>query len=336
MNTVALSPYHLTTREVPAMAALLLAGRVCTFLPVPVEGETREAVVGAFNHAPRYRRLLNNWLLLAPLFNAGVITTLSGGDDPGTSARAAASRLNDEGRWNKLRPFSRQGLFTDTEQYLDAVSADLLKGGPDPGIALPVWAGLDAFAAEHGIPVFRAGHAAAAAGGSPGSGGRASESGGSLAQQVESRLGEPLFSVGVPILKQAGARAVLAARAALGSQLRTLRDAFDAAMLNPSASTGLAARRAGADYAKAFKHALGDKLNRDDEGGRRLVPGFVSITARRLPVDAALISSLAAINRASGGTAVVATATQSRAGSVSSVTGPLITLTVTPLDVEPL
>lgn len=330
MNTAALSPYHLTTREAPAMAALLLAGRVCTLLPVPLEGETREAVGDALNHAPRYRRLLNNWLLLAPLFNAGVITTLAEGEDPGERVRTAAARIGAEEPWDPLRQFSRQELFTDAEQYLDAFSADLLKGGPDPGIALPACAGLDAFAAEHGLPVFRAGHAGAAQASS--NRGAPSAGGGSLAQQVESRLGEQLFSVGVPILKQAGARAILSARTALRPQLAALRDAIDAATLNSSAAAGLAVRRAGTDFTKAFKTALGDKLNRDDEGGRRLVPGFVSLTARRVPVDAALISSVAAFNRASGG--VSRGGTTNRAATENA--GPLITLTVTPLDVEPL
>lgn len=334
MNAVALSPYHLTTREAPAMTALLLAGRVCTLLPVPLQGETREAVEEALEHAPRYRRLLNNWLLLAPLFDAGVITTVAETEDPISRVRAAADRIGTEAPWDPLRPFAKRELFTDAELYLDAFAADLLKGGPDPGIALPACAGLDAFAVEHGLPVFRAGHACAAAG--PKAGTVITGGGGSLAQQVEARLGEQIFSVGVPILKQAGARAIVSARAALRPQLTDLRDAVEAATLNTSAATAQSARRAAAAYGVAFKKVLADKLNRDDEGGRRLIPAFVSITARRLSPDAALISSVAAFNRASGASGVGASRPVHTHGSSTGADGSLVTLTVTLLDVEPL
>lgn len=325
MNAAALSPYHLTTREAPAMAALLLAGRVYTLLPVPLEGESIEALRAALEHAPRYRRLLNNWLLLAPLFDAGVISTLCDGEDPRAQVEHAAARIGAEDQWDALRQFSHAELFSDAEQYLDAFSADLLKGGPDPGIALPSCAGLDAFAVEHGLSVFRSGPPATPASAATGSG--------SLAQQVEARLGEQIFTVGLPILKQASARAILAARIALRPQLTALRDAADAATLNPSAASAQGVRRAGSAYAAAFKATLGAKLNRDDEGGRRLVPGFVSLAARRVPLDAALISSIAAFNRASGSGGG---AGSHRAGGAPATSTSLITLTVTPLDVEPL
>ncbi|HZW07836.1 MAG TPA: hypothetical protein VFF65_12000, partial [Phycisphaerales bacterium] len=76
---------------------------------------------------------------------------------------------------------------------------------------------------------------------------------------------------------------------------------------------------------------MAGKLNKDDEGGRRLTSAFVSLAARRLSPDATLISSVAAFNRASGEPA--------RAPAVPPAGAPggsLITLTVTVLDVEPL
>lgn len=337
MNTVALSPYHLTTREAPAMAALLLAGRVCTVLPVPLQGETKESIREAMNHSPRYRRLLANWLALAPLFDAGIITTLATNDDPITRVRAAADRISSEEPWDPIRVFARRELFSDADHYLDAFSADLLKGGPDPGIALPVCAGLDAFAVDHGIPVVRAGHAAMVTGRPAG---QQAGSGGSLAQQAEARLGEQLFSVGLPILKQAGARALASARSALRPQLTDLRDAVEAGSLSPSAAGATGIRRAGAAYSAAFKRTFEGKLNRDDEGGRRLLPAFVSLTARRLSPDAALISSVAAFHRASGAAPGAKTGSPgARVGGAAAkmdAGGSLITLTVSVLDVEPL
>ncbi|MBY0309117.1 MAG: hypothetical protein K2Q09_10285 [Phycisphaerales bacterium] len=320
----------MTTREAPAMAALLLAGRVYTMMPVPLQGETIESLRLSLEHAPRYRRLLNNWLLLAPLFDAGVIATLCAGDDPAPNIQHAAARIGAEGQWEPLRQFAHGDVFTDPEQYLDTLAADLLKGGPDPGIALPACAGFDAFASGHDLPVIRAGHAGTGVPSRTGAYGAATGAvaGGSLAQQVESRLGEPLFTVGLPILKQAGARSLVQARLALKSELSALREAIDAGTLNPNTSSSQAVRRAGAVFAAAFKRELGPRLNRDDEGGRRLTPGFVSLAVRRVPLDAALISSVAAYNRASGASH------PGRAASVGG--GSLVTLTVAPLDVEPL
>jgi hypothetical protein len=329
VNAAVLSPYHLTTREMTAMAALLLAGRVYTMMPVPLQGETVDAVREAIDHAPRYRRLLNNWLLLAPLFNAGVISTLCTGEDPAADVRRAAERIGHEQAWEPLRQFAHGDLFDDADHYLDTLSADLLKGGPDPGVALPACAGLDAFAAQHDLPVFRTGHTAA-----NGVRGGAGGGSGSLAQQVEARLGEPLFSVGLPVLKQAGARAIASARAVLKTELTALRDAVDAATLHPGAVSAQAVRRAGSAYSTAFKRELGAKLNRDDEGGRRLMPGFVSLSARRVPLDAALISSIAAFNRASSSVATAVVPPASKLGTAHG--GTLITLTVAALDVEPL
>ena len=46
------SPYHLTTREAPALAALLFADRVVTIRPTPLGGESRSEVCRAMDLAP--------------------------------------------------------------------------------------------------------------------------------------------------------------------------------------------------------------------------------------------------------------------------------------------
>jgi hypothetical protein len=55
------SPYHLTTREPAAMAALLLARQVVTLLPTPLEGagSSREAMAAA-RCVPTYRALVES------------------------------------------------------------------------------------------------------------------------------------------------------------------------------------------------------------------------------------------------------------------------------------
>ena len=74
---VAVSPYHLTTREPPAMAALLLAGAVITMVPAPPSARRgltvdRDAARGAAGEAPGYADLLESWRWAAELFRERV------------------------------------------------------------------------------------------------------------------------------------------------------------------------------------------------------------------------------------------------------------------------
>src|SRR5262249_36163747 len=96
---LAVSPYHLCTREVPAMAALTFGSSVVTLLPKPSGGSSREAVREAAQRAPHYLRLMESWRWSGPAWEAGVISGLTDGEDcadelPGVyeSIRAATGR----------------------------------------------------------------------------------------------------------------------------------------------------------------------------------------------------------------------------------------------------
>lgn len=301
---VALSPYHLTTREPCAMAALLLADRVVTILPTPAPspeegaGESREALARAVAHSPRYHRVLNAWLDLAPLFGQGLIESLHNREDPVADARAAASRIDADRRFTPLRSFVYDDELTSTDDALDAFCADLLKGGPDPGLTLPTVAGLDAFASRHALIVMRAGPA-------PLRGGQGVNAG-SLAQQAEARLGRTLLTFGLPILTQASPRTLLNARDALRPELVTLRKVIDQACASPAsgaapAALAASARAAATAFAKAFRVHIGPKVDRDDDARKRITEAFVSVQLRQVPVDAALIAALAAVGAVDSG-----------------------------------
>lgn len=74
MNVV-VSPYHLTTREAPAMASLLLAERVVTLLPASLESDSVHAAKRAAERSPWYTRFMETWGWTAPLWDEGVISS---------------------------------------------------------------------------------------------------------------------------------------------------------------------------------------------------------------------------------------------------------------------
>ncbi len=164
-------------------------------------------------------------------------------------------------------------LFADDATYLEAFAADILKGGPDPGITVPVSAGLDRFAARHALLVARA-HPT------------------SVAQQAESRLLRDRRTITLPALVQADAMRLLHARDVLAGPLALLRKALSA-QANPD-QRQLA--EAAAAYASAFKELRDDIFADAEEDDVRAVEGTLALTIGWLPSDAVLRSSLAAMD----------------------------------------
>ncbi len=369
---LAASPYHLTTRELPVMVGALLAERLITILPVPgwsglnatasaVRGDDESApasdgppnagptatdpngrallpdqVRGALRACPRYLRVLERWRWSAPMWVEGVVaSTLRGLDAADELASVCAGIRHDE-RWRTLRGYLHTELFASERDFLEGVSADLLKGGPDPGISLPLSASLDRFASRHGLGVLRQGSslggarrsgdgagprgrdsasgglfgvgagdgAASGAGGASSSGG-----GGSVAQRAEEQLGTTILSLGMPVFFSASGRLLLEAREALEPELAALRAVLSAA-LSPDAQRAnggaSAARFAGEvrararAYADAFQGFASDVVDHDDDLGERVRAGYVRVTCRRLPVEAVLMSSCAAVRQVQG------------------------------------
>ncbi|MCC6659672.1 MAG: hypothetical protein IT437_02175 [Phycisphaerales bacterium] len=277
---VVVSPYHLTTREPPAMAALLLADRIVTLLPEPGRdegaGPDRRALAElSARVAPGYLRLLRSWEWLVPLWREGVLCGSIDGDDPGTDVTDACRRIAADDRYAELRPLMRPDSCDEPAGQLHAVAADLLKGGPDPAFSVPISAALDRFAVRHGACVARA-------------------SAVSIAQRAEERLGRPLVSIGLPVLLRASGDRLLEAREALVPPLMQLRAVLDGHMEDVSR-----VRAAAREYARAFEAAREELTEPDGDEGRTMA-GTVMIAWRRLPVDAVLESSAAAYRSATG------------------------------------
>ncbi len=279
----ALSPYHLATREPPAMAALVLGTRSVTLMPHPASGTSRESVMLAVRRSPRYLRLMEAWRWSVPLWRSGVISTGAGGEQAGEGLAGVYGDIRNDPALSELRPLTRaaEALSDDRpEAFLDALSADLLRGGPDPGLCIPLNAALERFSGRHGLIVVRGAAA-------------------SVAQRAEARLGVRVFTFGLPMLVQADAHRLLLLRNDLETPLRAVRAAVARSFAAGSADPKLA--QAVSRYTERFGawaergHARGD-----DDSGQRVVTAFVGVTGMLMPADAVLRSSRAAVKSVGG------------------------------------
>lgn len=279
---IIISPYHLTTREVPAMASLLLADQAVTMVPAPLTEFGPADLHRAVERSPRFLRFMESWAWTLPLWRAGVVASAVDGGDATPDVHHAWSLIDTDDDLAPLRPLMRRTLFDDDREYLDALAGDLLKGGPDPGICVPMAAGLDRFAVRHGFIVARAESV-------------------SVAQKAEARLGRAVFAFAVPVFIRGGAERILRARQTLAGPLDQLRKAIGSAA---GASVELtdgpldkrrtdALQTAAGTYADAFDRQREELSSPDDE--ERAVVSFVSVSAVLLPGDAVLRSSLSAV-----------------------------------------
>ncbi|MFT5424421.1 MAG: hypothetical protein ACI89L_002216 [Phycisphaerales bacterium] len=276
---LALSPYHLTTREPAAMAAIQLAERLVTLIPTPAAMGDPVAVQAAAEHVPRFVELIETWRWSSPLWDAGLIASGFEGDDARADVSEVYSEIQtDPGLADLCAMLPTRGPGTD-EAQLDAIARDLLRAGPDPTISIPVAAGLDRFGARHGLIAVRA-------------------SGHSMAQRAEASLSTSRFRCAIPVLTQASAPRLLELRAALLPELEELRAAIRAVMIEECTDE---VRQAAAAYTDAFEREREDLLRTEDDDTKPKVRcEMVVIEGVELPLDAVLRSSVTAARRARG------------------------------------
>jgi hypothetical protein len=219
----------------------------------------------------RYARLVETWRWTEPLWREGLLDSSYQGDDAAGDVRAAWDRLTLDDRYAPLRHFVRHTFSEGGADLIEAAATDVLKGGPDPSICVPILAGLDRFAARHHLIVARAEPA-------------------SVAQKAEADLIEPFARIVIPLLTQASAEAILEARAELNAELENLRLALARLIsLDPDAASDL--RRAALAYESAFSRVYPLLEAGRDRDEVSLRAGPVSLAVGTLPADAVLRSS---------------------------------------------
>ncbi len=308
-----LSPYFLATREAPAMAALMLGSSVATLLPRPRSGESRESVRRAVDQAPKFLRLLDSWSWSGPLWRIGAVKPGVGEARCEAELEAVYAKIEDDPSLLPLRRIVRHAeaarrkerLVSDeadsaSNGYLELLCADLLKGGGDPAVSVPVVNALDRFCAEHGLISVRGDTE-------------------SVMHRIESALARKAFTFGVPVLSLASGSIVARMRAELSAELETLRagiavafeiraeSAADAQIEGVGARAAdrdrerqASLRRAALAFGGAFEAWSKSVVGRDDEFGERVAAGYISVTGVVLPVDAAIRSGRAAAKLSSG------------------------------------
>lgn len=260
------------------MASLLLADRVVTLRPV---GASAGAAKDASRSSISYRELMRSWAWSEALWRAGLLTADVEGETAVQDVRQVHERIADDVRFSPLRSFLRDDLLEHERTYLDALAADVVKGGPDPGISVPIVAGLDRFASRHDLTCARA-HPT------------------SVAEKSEWALGTDRIAVGLPIFVQADADRLLHAREVLADVLGPLRSALVALASDlPSGvqrNTQQEVLNVAAEaYSLAFDRRRDSLFSEASNDEVRAIEGPVTVSFFRLPADAALTAGLNAL-----------------------------------------
>lgn len=274
-----LSPYHVSTREAPAMLALTLGSSVTTLLPEPVAGPGRDAFADAAERSPRLVRLLESWRWCGPLWTAGIISGSADKESAWSRVGALYERIAADRAVAPLRGLtgSIERLKREDEyKALDALVGDILKGGPDPGVNVPFTAALDEFAGDHNLTAVRGAML-------------------SVAQRAEAVMARRVCSFSMPILLRAGGGRLLMLRNELESSLNAIRAAVAHAFGAAEASSALTISEAARAYAREFTAWAEEGARGDDENDQRITWGYVGVACVTLPRDAALRSALAVV-----------------------------------------
>lgn len=251
------------------MVALLVARRVVTLVPAPPGAGSRADLERAALRVPKYLELVDRLSWAKALFAGEVASTHVGGEDALEDVRGMWGRIEREEDWTPLRAWMKWSLVEEPEPFLEALCTDMLRGGPDPGISVPVAAGADQYAGRFGLMVARS-HPK------------------SLAQRAEGAFARTIVSWSMPAILQGDADRIMHAREMLGQELDALRVAVESV----AAGHGQVADVRGAARAIGEKFAAceGDLLmDADDEV--RPVAGAVTLSVVAMPRDVALRSS---------------------------------------------
>lgn len=268
-----LGPYDLVSPSAASAVALTLGAEECgviTLAPAPLEGAGSAAVRLASDNAPRFLQLLDSWRWTAPLWRSGLLCADCDGESPLEEIRLACARIGADPQAAPLRALGGAGLFSDPDTYLETLSRDLLRGGGDPSVSIPLLAGIERFAARHGLPLVRL-------------------AGSSIAARLDKRSALTLARFTVPSIVGAAPVAYLETRRLLSTPLGALRSALQALIaLTPTEAATHAPRLTErcAVYADAFSASARRVLDASAHAGEPARLAEIAVTVSLAPAGA--------------------------------------------------
>ncbi len=299
-----LSPYEISARSPAAMFALLVAdpeGGAVTFLPKPLEGDGSEQIAVALRDVPRFGQFMESWRWTQPLWHAGVLSRQHRGESPLEDIRLLSRRVAESPELAPLRSIIGRDVFDTPVTFLDSVSRDLMRGGADPAVCVPMNAGIEQFAARLGLPLVRSAPESASA----------------------DRIARPgLVRFTASVLLGAPGETLLSVRESLVNELADFRHALSSCLAGASHVTNEALTIAARSLNEAFRRSLPQWMSGEVGELGRVKPALVLVTARPLGVDAALGAALDALLRvrvANGSSRAQESALAPRSGLILSV-----------------
>lgn len=202
-----ISPYDVSARSAAAVSACWLGERVVTLLPGPVGDLPREPGALARAGSPAFSRLTESWEWSSALWRAGVLTPGMDGETVSETVRSTARSIGGDASSGKLGPLMQRAQSASDAAWFDSVCRDLILGGFNPAVSVPLSSAVERFAAGHGLTLMRV----------PAT---------SLAGKLEAAGGRVVFRVSLMTVLEADASDLLKLRASMGESLARLRAAL--------------------------------------------------------------------------------------------------------------
>lgn len=244
---VTISPYDLTHRAPGALAALLIADAAATIIPI-ARAWTADDPDAAVEESPALGRMLETWRWATPLWTAGILGPTDAAGHSGVALVAeAAEAIGDAAAHPVLARIAPKQNIADRSRLAENLCLDIVRGGRNPALSVPVAAALERFAADAGWPIVLCPT-------------------GSVVGGIEHRLATPIAGVDIPAPIAASGEALLLLRERMAPELEALRAAL---------AETIAAARSGApqsDIAEFERTALAPAGASVCEAAAELVP----------------------------------------------------------------
>lgn len=274
----AISPYDLGAGALAAYAGLLVADSAVTLVPSP-DADSDADPLAAASLAERVRA---RWDWSAPLWEDGLLAAEDPtAPSPAAFAADALDELIARDPADHLGRLVRERYADAPGSYFEAVCRDLVRGGGDPAVTVPITVAMERFAAGSGRALITGEHR-------------------SVTAEIERRSSRPTVRIAVPTLAAGGGHRLLLVRQRLAGELGALRAALaETAAIEDAGGnaddiadfTKSALEPAAAAYHDAFAEARAELFATPTDDDARAEAAMVQLSPQRRPADASLRSA---------------------------------------------